>query len=245
MNNMLSGTGVGTLFVDQQLLIRRFSPKVTSIINLIPADVGRPLSDISQRVVGDTNLVEIASAVLDTLRTIEVQLEADSGRVFRMHAQPYRTIENLIEGAVFTFVDVTDQQRLQAELDKASAAAARAGAFAQSILDTMLEPQLVLDGDLRVVTANRSFLTSVDLAGEAVVGQQLSAIDSGAWKSRELAGWLKEVLRTTEPLGDRSMELTAGARGPSTVRVNALELPETSEHRRLILLTITFSKEVA
>ena len=58
MNNMFAGTGIGTLFVDQQLRIQRFTPGATAIMNLIAADVGRPLADITQRLVGDTDLVD-------------------------------------------------------------------------------------------------------------------------------------------------------------------------------------------
>ena len=70
MNNMLAGTGIGTLFVDRQLRIQRFTPAVTAIINLIPTDVGRPLGDITPRLTGETDLVGAVTAVLDTLATV-------------------------------------------------------------------------------------------------------------------------------------------------------------------------------
>ena len=119
-----------------------------------------------------------------------------------MRVQPYRTLENVIEGAVLTFVDVTEQLRLQAELDDLAQAAAEAGAFAQSVLDTVREPQLVLDGELRVVTANKSFMATFQLPPDDTVGRPLGELYDGAWLTSELADLLLEVLPKKKKLGD-------------------------------------------
>jgi len=103
----------------------------------------------------------------------------------------------VIEGAVLTFVDVTEQQRLQIRLDELNKIAAQAGAFAQSVLDTVREPQLVLDGELTVVTANRAFLATFGLAPDEVLGQHLREVDDGAWLRPDLLELLlSQVTRT-------------------------------------------------
>jgi two-component system CheB/CheR fusion protein len=116
MNNLLAGTGIGTLFVDHQLRIQRFTPAATHIINFIQADVGRPVSDIASRLVGYDRLAEDTRAVLDTLVPKEAQVQTQDGQWFQMRIQPYRTLENVIEGAVLTFVEITKQKAIQMAL---------------------------------------------------------------------------------------------------------------------------------
>lgn len=116
MNNLLAGTGVGTVFVDIDLHILRFTPSVTQIINLIQSDIGRPVAHIVSNLVGYNNLVQDTQAVLDTLVPKEMEVQTNSGTWYTMRIQPYRTLDNVIEGAVITFVDVTTSKELQEAL---------------------------------------------------------------------------------------------------------------------------------
>ena len=108
MNTLLAGTGVGTVFVDHQLRILRFTPAASAIINLIPSDVGRPVAHIVSNLVGYDRLVADTRAVLATLAAIDATVQATDGKWYAMRIQPYRTLENVIEGAVISFVDVTE-----------------------------------------------------------------------------------------------------------------------------------------
>jgi two-component system, chemotaxis family, CheB/CheR fusion protein len=109
MNNLLAGTGIGTLFVDHQLRIQRFTPAATQIISLIQTDQGRPISDIVSRLDGDRDLVQDIQRVLDTLVPKEAEVRTANGDRYLMRIQPYRTVDNVIEGAVITFVDVSSR----------------------------------------------------------------------------------------------------------------------------------------
>jgi two-component system CheB/CheR fusion protein len=239
MHNMLAGTGIGTLFLDQKLRIQRFTPAITEIMSLIPTDIGRPLADIAQRLTGGTDVVSAATAVLDTLNSVETQVQTTDGRVYVMRAQPYRTLDNVIEGAVLTFVDVTEQQRLQAAIDEATRAVAEAGEFAQNVLDTVREPQLVLDGELTVVTANKAFMAAFQKDRGEIIGHPLSEVYDGAWLKPDLVELLLEVLPKKKSLGDFKVSLTTGALRRRTVTLNALELLQIPGKRRLMLLTVT------
>ena len=110
MNNLLAGTGIGTVFVDQQLRIVRFTPAITKIINLIQSDVGRPVGHIVSNLLGYDALVADAQAVLDTLIAKDLDVQTKAGQWFTLHLMPYRTLENVIEGVVITFVDITKWQ---------------------------------------------------------------------------------------------------------------------------------------
>lgn len=119
MNNLLAGTGVGTVFVDHQLRILRFTPEAKMIINLISGDEGRPVSHIVSNLIGYINLVDDVQAVLDTLMPKELDVQTVIGKWYTMRILPYRTIDNVIEGAVITFIDNTARKDAEAALYKA------------------------------------------------------------------------------------------------------------------------------
>lgn len=120
MNNLLAGTGIGTVFVDHQLRIVRFTPAASSIINLIAGDVGRPVAHIATNLVDCTSLVADVQSVLDTLVPREVQVLNRDDRSYTMRIQPYRTLENVIEGAVISFIDVTEMEKTRDDLRRAN-----------------------------------------------------------------------------------------------------------------------------
>jgi two-component system, chemotaxis family, CheB/CheR fusion protein len=120
MKNLLDSTGIATLFLDNKLNVRRFTPKVTEFIKLIPGDAGRPISDI----VTDLDYPDLAADVGEVLRTlvfIEKPIKTRDGRWFLVRIMPYRTYENMIDGAVITFMDVTVSKTLEAQLRQARA----------------------------------------------------------------------------------------------------------------------------
>ena len=120
MNNLLSGSGIATIFVDTKLCILRFTPSMSQIINLISSDVGRPVGHIVSNLVGYDRLVADLQKVLDTLESQERRVQSTSGLWFQMRIRPYRTIENVIEGVVITFVDVTEMKRAEDSLERAN-----------------------------------------------------------------------------------------------------------------------------
>jgi two-component system CheB/CheR fusion protein len=110
LNNLLSSTQIGTIFLDMGLNIQRFTPTMSDIINLIPTDVGRPISHIVTKM-RYQGLVKDAKGVLKTLVPREVEIQTEDDRWFLMRILPYRTIENMIDGVVITFVDITERKR--------------------------------------------------------------------------------------------------------------------------------------
>jgi two-component system CheB/CheR fusion protein len=119
MNNLLAGTGIATVFVDHQLRILRFTPTATQIINLIPSDVGRPVGHILSMLAGYDRLEADVRGVLDTLAPEETEVQTTAGRWYTMRIRPYRTLDNAIEGAVISFVDVSKARQMQEALRKA------------------------------------------------------------------------------------------------------------------------------
>lgn len=142
MNNLLAGTGVGTIFVDFQLLIQRFTPSVTQVINLIHSDVGRPVGHIVSNLTGYDTLVEDIKAVIETLIPKEVEVQTNDGIWFLLRIRPYRTLENVIEGAVITFFDVSEIKLARETLQKANDMLRLAAVVVHDALDAVIMQDL-------------------------------------------------------------------------------------------------------
>lgn len=110
MKNLLDSTQIATIFLDTEFHIKRFTPKATDIINLIPSDLGRDISHIVFKVKYD-QLVEDAQKVLDTLIPISREVKGNNDSWYASRIMPYRTIDNLIDGVVVVFDDITLQKK--------------------------------------------------------------------------------------------------------------------------------------
>ena len=120
LSNLLAGTNIGTIFVDRHLRILRHSSTASAIINLLPSDQGRPLSHFAPKLVGYDLLVKDVQAVLDTLIPKEVEVKNAAGEWFSLRIHPYRTLHNVIEGAVLTFAEITSTVKAREALQKAN-----------------------------------------------------------------------------------------------------------------------------
>ena len=112
MNNLLSGTGIGTVFLDRALRILRFTPAATNIINLIQSDIGRPVGHIVFNLMGYDSLESDVQAVLDSLIPKELEVWTKTGTCYKMRILPYRTQDNVIDGTVINFVDITEMKKI-------------------------------------------------------------------------------------------------------------------------------------
>ncbi|KHE91807.1 MAG: PAS domain-containing protein [Candidatus Scalindua rubra] len=106
LNNLLASTDIATIFLDTRLSIVRFTPSLTKLFNVLPSDTNRPLRDITAKFNSDT-LYQDAETVLNTLVQAEQEIRTNDGRCYSVRILPYRTVENMIDGVVITFADVT------------------------------------------------------------------------------------------------------------------------------------------
>jgi two-component system CheB/CheR fusion protein len=120
MNNLLAGTGIGTVFVDMQMHILRFTPGATQVINLILSDVGRSVAHFASNLVGYDRLATDLQNVLKTLLPIEVEVQTTDGNYYLMRILPYRTVDNRIEGAAINFINITEIKETREALKKAN-----------------------------------------------------------------------------------------------------------------------------
>ena len=186
MQNLLNSTAIATMFLDGQLNIRRFTEEARKVFNLIPTDVGRPIADLASNLNYD-QLVADAAEVLRTLAAQETEVPTREGGWRLVRILPYRTTENVIDGLVITLVDITRTKR-------AEQAAEQSRAYAESIVATVREPLLVLDPDLRVVSANRAFYRHFKVNAEQTERRLIYEVGNGQWDIPKLRQLLEKVL---------------------------------------------------
>ena len=232
MNNLLAGTGIGTIFVDHGLRILRFTPAATKIINLIQGDIGRPVGHIVSNLVGYDALLADIQVVLDTLVPKEVEVHSQAGMWYTMRILPYRTLENVIEGAVITFTDITESRQMKEALGEVHSH------LAQAIAATVREPLLVLDGELHVISASDSFYSTFQVTPEATLGQLLYDLGNRQWDIPALHALLEEIQVRNAAFNGFEVTHEFDAIGWRSLRVNARQLLTGQGQSKLIVLAI-------
>ncbi|MBG8553129.1 CheR family methyltransferase [Hymenobacter guriensis] len=186
MKNLLDSTEIAIIFLDNDATIKRFTSPVARIVNLLPTDVGRPLSHFASNLRYE-QLAQDVQQVLDRLITIETNIQTVAGEWYTMRILPYRTLDNYISGAVITFTDVTDLKNLESQLQDNAR-------FAASMQETVLEPVVALDGGLRVYFSNRSFAHLVGIEATELAGQTLAELAGGSFNQPPLLERLQHLL---------------------------------------------------
>src|SRR5262249_50719937 len=115
LQNLMSATAIATVFLDREMRVMRFTHSAAPIFNLIPSDIGRPLGHLQHRI-DYAEMGNDAERVLQTLQPAEREVSGAEGICYLARMLPYRTIDDRIAGVVLTFVDITERQRVAAEL---------------------------------------------------------------------------------------------------------------------------------
>ncbi len=230
LNNLLSSSGIATLFLDTAFKIMRFTPATRELFNLISKDIGRPFSDITGRV-RDPDLLKDAEAVLETLVSAECEVESDDGRWFVRRILPYRTQSGKIDGVAVTFAEVSELKALQRET-------ATAREFAESIISTVREPMLVLDNTFKILAVSRSFNRMFATNATDVVGRNLFSIQNRQWDAPRLRKMLETVLPEQTTVEAFDLTLDAGDLGQREMVLNARRIVGRPEDEESILLAV-------
>ncbi|WP_455922298.1 CheR family methyltransferase [Pseudomonas putida] len=234
MKNLLDSINIGTIFLDTRLTLRRFTRDAVKIYRLIPKDVGRPLADITSYL-ESIDLLIPAQEVLDTLIPREIELCTTSGDWFLARLLPYRTLDNVIDGVVMTFHDINtrmaNEQAVQAARE-----------LAEAIVDTVIEPLLVLDQDLRVVSASRSYYRNFHTSAEQSMGRRLYELGDGRWDNTALRTQLGTILEDNTSFDGFELQQTLPATGLHTITLNARRVAGKGVRPHLILLAMQLQR---
>ncbi len=237
MKNLLHGSEVATIFLDNDLAVSRFTPQATRIVNLAVSDAGRPLDHFTTKLKYD-RLVQDAVEVQDTLVPKEAQVEAADGRWYNMRVLPYRTVENVIAGVVMTFADITAFKQLEESLGRQQVELQAARDYAQNIIATIREPLVVLDGELRVVSASAAFYETFQVTPAATEGRLLYEVGQRQWEIPSLRQLLEDILPKNARFEDFRVEHEFPTIGHKVLLLNARQIVSGAEPSRLILLAM-------
>jgi len=230
MKNLLDSTEIATVFLDNALRVRLFTIGSNRVYKLIPGDVGRLITDISSDMLYP-ELAEDAREVLRTLAFHEKQVAARDGRWFTVRIMPYRTLENMIDGVVITFTDITVYRTLEAKLREARE-------FAENIVDTVREPIVILDAELRVVSASRSFYQSFKVKPENTEKQYIYDLGNHQWDIPKLRKLLEDILPKITTFDDFEIEHDFLDVGKRTMLLNGRKIFSEGGKTQLIVLAI-------
>jgi two-component system CheB/CheR fusion protein len=226
ITNLLSSTEIGTIFLDRDLNIKRFTPAATKLFNLLPLDVGRSIRDITPKT-ESLDIPKNAAKVLQTLQVKEFEVTNQAGETYAIRILPYRTRNDVIDGVVLTFIDISFQHLL-----------GMAKNLAENIVDTVREPLLVLDGTLKVISANQAFYRTFQTTKEETEFRPIYELGDGQWDIPQLREILEEIIPRDSTFKDFEVERDFPRIGRKTMFLNARCIPAAGENVGLVLLAI-------
>jgi two-component system, chemotaxis family, CheB/CheR fusion protein len=230
VRNLLDSTKVATLFLDRRLCVKRFTPEVTHLVNLIDKDIGRPLSHFKTNL-ADEDLLRDAGEVLNQVVPKEREVRSLDGAWYLMRITPYRAIDNVVGGVVISFIDI-------GEVKRSELAAEKARDFAEGIVETVQVPLVVLNPGLSVVSANQSFYRRFDLTAQSTEGRSLFELNEGRWDIPELRLLLEKVIPEKQVVEGFTIEGNFPDRGPIILELNARRIYRGDVDTSTILLAI-------
>jgi PAS domain S-box-containing protein len=197
MKNLLENVNMGTIFLDGHLAIKRFTRDALRVFRLAPSDTGRPLADI-RSLIPDVDLIPDVQGVLDSLIPWEIQVRTTNNEWFLVRIMPYRTLDNVIDGVVLTFSDITalktveeallkntvelqaSNEKLTAvdkelrqtidQLGKTELALRNISKYNRSLLEASLDPLVTIDEEGRIADVNPSTEKITGYSREELIG---------------------------------------------------------------------------
>jgi two-component system CheB/CheR fusion protein len=230
MKNLIDNINGGTIFLDSNLKIKRYTRDSALIYRLVATDVGRSLCDIRSNI-EDENLLAEAQAVLDSLTPQEHEVRTVGGIWYQVRIQPYRTLENVIDGVVLTFTDIS--KRVAAEVAEKLALK-----LAEGIIDTVREPLLVLDENLKIIFASSSFYRDFQVTREDTMGRPIYSLGNKQWDIPKLRELLEKILPLNQSFDGYEVEHNFPDIGYQRMRLNARSIINKIGDTKMILLAI-------
>jgi two-component system CheB/CheR fusion protein len=230
MNNLFNSTEIAIIFLDRDLNIRRYTKEATNLIKMIESDVGRPFSDIATNLKYD-NFTDDIQQVMDRVTFKETEIETEDGKWFQTRIMPYKTFKNVIDGVVITFNNITERkEQITDALDALE--------LADSVVQTVREPLLVLDSKIKVVSANRSFYQTFKVTPENTIGKNLYIMGDRQWDITSLRNLLEDILPKKADLKDFVVEDDFPNIGHKKIILNARQIYQKGKGTSMILLAM-------
>jgi PAS domain S-box-containing protein len=178
-----------------------FTPRARDIFSLLPADVGRPLSDINGQI-ADDDLTENLERVLSSLQPVQYEVQTREGRWYLMNIAPYRTTDDRINGIVLTFVDVTERKRREEETRQLASRLERQTRIFDTTLSSISDFAYLFDRDGRFVYSNRPLLDLLGITLEEIIGKNFFDLKYPDDLAARLQAQIRQVFDTKQIVRD-------------------------------------------
>lgn len=198
LNNVIEGVEIPLLILDADLRIRRFTPQAGTIVNIMPDDIGRPITDLSLKV-DVPDFEDRVREVLGKGALSQTEVRSVDGHWYSMRVRPYKTSEGTVDGDVIAFIDID-------ELKKSTETAEAAREHAEAVVETVREPLLTLGPDLSVREANDAFYRTFAVSAEETIGRPVYELGNGQWDFPELRSLLEQILPGDREFADLEVE---------------------------------------
>jgi two-component system CheB/CheR fusion protein len=229
LTNLIASVHLPILILSQDLTIRRFTPAAEKVFNVIPSDVGRPLTDINTNL-AVKDLADRVRQTVDTLAITEIEVRDTRGHWYALRLRPYKTSDNKIEGVVVTLIDID-------ELKRAVAAMEASRDFERAVFETTREPLVALDSDLRIRSANRAFYRLFGLERETPESRSFLDATNDRGGFGELKKALNAVLSDKINLMDQPVSIQLPDAQRASFLLNARQIVGEKPYQ-LILLSL-------
>jgi two-component system CheB/CheR fusion protein len=228
MKNMLDNTEIGTIFLDNNLEILRYTPQIKKIFNVIPTDLGRSINHIVSNF-DDTSIEDEIRKVIETLSIKELEVTTTTGEWFNLRIMPYRTTDNFINGAVLTINKITPLKQLQTEVKALSN-------LCEVHLNSIKSIALLTDKDLNLIAGNAAFRDSFHLGPEQTPGASFPKLAQRKWHNFELNSFLQNHV---SPNKSDTAEFEINALPPSRLKVSLTPfINQTTKETSSVLIVI-------
>ncbi|MBC8123221.1 MAG: PAS domain-containing protein [Gemmatimonadaceae bacterium] len=231
LQNLLASTLIPIVMLSGDLRIRRFTPPAGTLLHFVPTDIGRPMGDINHQL-SVPDLPERVLEVISSRRIHTQEVQDRDGRWHELSIRPYRTLDNATDGAVLVLVDIDHSKRAADEVKAARD-------YAEAIVETVREPLIVLDAELRAVTANGAFYELFKTHPDRTESRLLFELGDGQWNLPQLRVTLEGVLKSDGWVQDFEVDRNFGPLGRKIMLLNARRMPSYAGAARRILLSIS------
>ena len=184
--NLLGSINMPIIMMGTDLVIRRITPQAEKVLNVISSDIGRPISKIKLNV-DIPDFEKILFGVIESLHPKTFEIKNKEENWYSVYIRPYRTLDNRINGVVAIFADITNSRKAQQLIEEARV-------YAENIVETIREPLIVLDTDLKIISANKSFYQTFKVTRNETEGRSIYDLGDRQWNIPRLRTLLGEVL---------------------------------------------------
>jgi len=237
MKNLLDSIEIPTIFLDSEQKIKRFTSNAAKLVHLIHSDIGRPISHVVSNLKYG-NLAEDAWEVLEKPGIKEVEVEGKDGRWYLMRILPYRTTDNVLDGVVISFIDVHERKTTADKIEALNQSLQEAREFAEAIIGTLREPLVVLNQDLKVISANPSFYRTFQVNPGSTEGRLIYDLGNRQWDIPGLRELLEGIIPENNFFENYEVEHKFPDIGFRRMLLNARKIAPEKTRSALILLAI-------